>query len=169
MKQFEFVMGGKDGVEIRSRRVHANEWCSPNRVCCRCHQDRNLFFEHDQHSANGRPSRHQSLVLQGDAFEESVGNHSRFSICSPLSPKAGESGARTWGTPRRRLLVRQLLKYRDYTCAVKGAGSLRVKVPPGNWVRSTRKQSKRQPRQRSCRSFRWKGSLGDSASVQAIT
>ena len=55
---------GKDGMEIRSRRVHGNEWRSSNRICCRCHQDRNLFFEHDQHSANGRPSRYQSLVLR---------------------------------------------------------------------------------------------------------
>ena len=47
---------------------------------------------------------------------------------------------------------------------MKGAG-----LQPGNWVRSTRKQSKRQPRQRSCRSFRCKGSLGDSASVQVVT
>src|SRR5437660_858003 len=63
-------------------------------------QDRNLVFENDQHSANGSPSSDQSLVLQGDAFEESVGNHSRFSIRSPLSLKAGESGAnRTWGIP----------------------------------------------------------------------
>jgi hypothetical protein len=39
-------------------------------------------------------------VLQGDAFKKSVGNHSRFSICSALSLKAGESGARgTWEDP----------------------------------------------------------------------
>lgn len=39
-------------------------------------------------------------MLPGDAFKKSVGNHSRFSICSALSPKAGESGARgTWGDP----------------------------------------------------------------------
>jgi hypothetical protein len=42
-------------------------------------------------------------------------------------------------------------------------------TPARELVRSTRKQSKRQRRQRSCRSFRWKGSLGDSASIQAIT
>jgi hypothetical protein len=42
-------------------------------------------------------------------------------------------------------------------------------TPARELVRSTRKQSKRQQRQRSCRSLRCKGSLGDSASVQAVT
>src|SRR5580692_266812 len=42
-------------------------------------------------------------------------------------------------------------------------------TPARELARSTRQQSKRQRRQRSCRSFRCRGSLGDSASVQAIT
>jgi hypothetical protein len=42
-------------------------------------------------------------------------------------------------------------------------------TPARELVRSTRKQSRRQRRQRSCRSSRCKGSLGDSASVQAVT
>jgi hypothetical protein len=58
--------------------------------------------------------------------------------------------------------------------ATRGAGDERKKI----WRAATSaltfttfswKQSKRQWRQRSCRSFRWKGSRGDSASVQAIT
>ena len=40
-----------------------------------------------------------------------------------------------------------------------GAGRLRVKVPPGNWVRSTRKQSERRWRKRSRRSLWCRGSL----------
>ena len=69
---------GKNGMEIRPNRVHADEWRSSHRLCRRCHQDRNLLFEHDQYSANRRPSRHQPLVLQSDAFKESVRSHSRF-------------------------------------------------------------------------------------------
>jgi hypothetical protein len=41
----------------------------------------------------------------------------------------------------------------------KGTGRLRVKVPPGNWVRSTRKQSERRWRKRSRRSLWCRGSL----------
>jgi len=42
-------------------------------------------------------------------------------------------------------------------------------TPARELVRSTRKQSERRRRKRSRRSFRCRGSLGDSASVQAIT
>ena len=42
-------------------------------------------------------------------------------------------------------------------------------TPARELVRSTRQQSRPQRRQRGCRSFRWKGSLDDSASVQAVS
>ena len=64
----------------RPHRFYADGWRSPGRNHRRRHQDRNLYVRGDEHPASRHTGRHQFLVLQAHAREESVRNDSRFSV-----------------------------------------------------------------------------------------
>ena len=63
----------------------------------------------------------------------------------------------------------QLLQNLYYTCAVKGAGSLRVKVPPGNWFAPPGSNRSGGGGNEAVGASGVKGRFGDSASRQAVT
>jgi hypothetical protein len=57
----------------------------------------------------------------------------------------------------------------NFTCAVKGAGSLRVKVPPGNWFAPPGSNRSGGEGNEAVGAFGVEGREGDLASMQAVT
>ena len=64
---------------------------------------------------------------------------------------------------------RQLLQNRHNACAVKGAGSLRVKVPPGNWFAPPGSNRSGGEGNEAVGASGVEGRVGDLASMQAVT
>jgi hypothetical protein len=63
----------------------------------------------------------------------------------------------------------QLAINRGYTCAVKGVGSLRVKVPPGNWFAPPGSNRSGGEGNEAVGASGVEGRIGDLASMQAVT
>jgi len=57
----------------------------------------------------------------------------------------------------------------NYTCAVKGVGSLRVKVPPGNWFAPPGSNRSGGEGNEAVGASGVEGRIGDLASMQAVT